>query len=147
VNPTVRTLSLIEKESFMLNKTLLCASIVAFATAGVTAHAQDRDHDQWHNGRAEQRDNDRRDNDRHDNARRDYGHQGNDARRMGGPERHHWARGERLPDQYRHGGYVDWRARRLHAPPRGYQWVDVDGDYVLVALTTGLIADMIINSR
>ena len=22
----------------------------------------------------------------------------------------------------------DWHARHLHAPPRGYQWVNVDGD-------------------
>jgi len=132
----------------MLKKSILCASLVAaFASVGGTAQAEDRDHDRdhnWNNARNEHRDNNRRDwNNGHDNGNH-YG----ETRRMGGPERHHWARGERLPSQYYGGGrYVDWRAHRLHAPPRGYQWVDVDGDYVLVALTTGLIADLIINSR
>jgi Ni/Co efflux regulator RcnB len=37
--------------------------------------------------------------------------------------------------------HVDWRAHHLRQPPGGYQWVQVDGQYVLVALATGLIAD------
>jgi Ni/Co efflux regulator RcnB len=53
-----------------------------------------------------------------------------------------WNRGQRLPANYRgRNHYVDWRAHRLRQPPGGYQWVEVDGQYVLVAIATGLIAD------
>ena len=60
-----------------------------------------------------------------------------------------WERGARLPRYYfdrRY--YVDWRAYRLRPPPRGYYWVrDERGDFLLAAIATGLIADLIINSR
>jgi Ni/Co efflux regulator RcnB len=39
----------------------------------------------------------------------------------------------------------DWRSHRLSAPPRGYQWVQVGGDYVLVAIATGIIAQLLLN--
>lgn len=140
----------------MLNRKLLCASVVAaLASLGVSAHAQDRDwdhHDRnggYNNGydRYDHRDGRAMDQRGYDRDGRWAERRDHDARRMGGPERHHWRRGERLPDEYRHGGYVDWRSHRLHAPPRGYQWVEVDGDYVLVALASGIVADLIINSR
>lgn len=57
-----------------------------------------------------------------------------------------WARGQRLPANYRARNYqVDWRSHHLRQPPRGYQWVQVDGQYVMVALATGLIADALFN--
>jgi Ni/Co efflux regulator RcnB len=56
-----------------------------------------------------------------------------------------WGRGSRLPVSYwRSHRYVDWRAHRLWAPPRGYNWVSVNGNYVLLAITTGLIADIVL---
>jgi Ni/Co efflux regulator RcnB len=56
-----------------------------------------------------------------------------------------WRRGDRLPNEYRGRSYVvnDWRAHRLQPPPRGYQWVGVGADFVLVAVATGLIAQII----
>lgn len=55
-----------------------------------------------------------------------------------------WARGQRLPSEYRaRGYYVDYRAHRLRQPPRGYQWVRVNDDYLMVALATGLIASIV----
>lgn len=57
---------------------------------------------------------------------------------------HHWGRGQRLPAQYRtRTHYVDYRRHHLRHPPRGYQWVQVDNNYALVALTTGLISSII----
>ncbi|GAB3764942.1 hypothetical protein GCM10028796_21080 [Ramlibacter monticola] len=53
-----------------------------------------------------------------------------------------------LPYQYRDRAYYvnDWRAYRgLYAPPYGHQWVNVDGDFLLVALATGLIATALLN--
>ncbi|MDM0075357.1 RcnB family protein [Variovorax sp. J2P1-59] len=57
-----------------------------------------------------------------------------------------WRRGGRVPSEYRSRSYVvnDWRGHRLHQPPRGYQWVGVGGDFVLAAVATGLIAQIIV---
>lgn len=89
-------------------------------------------------GRHEQR-YDKRDDrhaDRHDNGRRG-----------GGPE-HNWYKGSRVPPQYRSQHYVvnDWRGHRLSAPPRGYHWIQNGGDYLLVAIATGVIASMVLGN-
>lgn len=58
-----------------------------------------------------------------------------------------WSRGHYLPRSYWHGrSWVDWRAHRLWSPPYGYQWVYVDGDYVLLAIASGLISDIVIGN-
>lgn len=61
---------------------------------------------------------------------------------------HRFQRGGYLPHEYRQnrGYYVnDWRAHRgLYAPPHGHQWMQVGTDFVLVALATGLIANLLI---
>jgi Ni/Co efflux regulator RcnB len=56
-------------------------------------------------------------------------------------------RGGYIPYEYRSRQYYvnDWRGHHLSAPPRGYQWVQVGGDYVLIALATGIIANLILN--
>jgi Ni/Co efflux regulator RcnB len=66
--------------------------------------------------------------------------------RGAGPD-HAFYRGGRLPPEYRGRHYVvdDWRGHHLSAPPRGYQWVQTGGDYVLVAIATGLIASILLN--
>ncbi len=48
------------------------------------------------------------------------------------------ARGERVPDYRKHG---------LKAPPKGHEWRKVDDDYVLIAVTTGLISSVIAAGR
>jgi Ni/Co efflux regulator RcnB len=67
--------------------------------------------------------------------------------RGAGPE-HNFYRGGRLPPVYRSRQYVvdDWRGHRLSAPPRGYHWVQAGGDYVLVAITTGVILSILLNN-
>jgi Ni/Co efflux regulator RcnB len=45
------------------------------------------------------------------------------------------------------GARVDWRAHRLRHPPRGYEWRDVDGNCVLAAAATGIIASLIANNH
>lgn len=56
-------------------------------------------------------------------------------------------RGNYIPYEYRHRQYfvVDHRGHRLAPPPRGHQWVQVGTDYVLIAIATGLIANIILN--
>jgi Ni/Co efflux regulator RcnB len=56
-------------------------------------------------------------------------------------------RGGYIPYEYRNRSYYvnDWRGHHLAAPPRGHQWVQVGSDYVLIALATGLIANLVLN--
>jgi len=76
-------------------------------------------------------------------AHSDRGPQGRGA----GPN-HDFRRGERLPAEYRNRQYVvnDWRGHHLSAPPRGYHWVQTGADYVLVAIATGVIAQLLLNN-
>lgn len=60
-----------------------------------------------------------------------------------------YKKGGHMPAQYRGSSYVvtDWRARHLRQPPRGYHWVRSDnGDFLLVAITTGVISSIIANA-
>lgn len=67
--------------------------------------------------------------------------------RGAGPN-HDFHRGARLPYEYRSRQYVveDWRGHYLSAPPRGYHWVQTGSDYVLVAIATGIILQMLLNN-
>jgi len=91
---------------------------------------------------------------RHDNGRHggngDYGRRGYERQdeRWVGPDRE-YRRGDRLPPEYRHPQYVvdDWRGHHLSQPPRGYHWVQNGSDYILVAITTGVILELLLHSR
>lgn len=66
------------------------------------------------------------------------------------PHRHHaeWRKGGRIQRaDWNRGQRVDWRRHHLRTPPRGYEWRQVDGDYVLAAAATGLIASIILANR
>lgn len=69
------------------------------------------------------------------------------SERGAGPD-HAFHQGGRLPYEYRAREYVvtDWRSHRLSAPPRGYHWVQTGGDYVLVAIATGIILQLLLNN-
>ena len=75
-----------------------------------------------------------------------YGQRRADDRRGAGPD-HAYYRGGRLPPAYRGTRYVvdDWRGHRLSAPPRGYHWVQSGGDYLLVAIATGVILQLLLS--
>lgn len=124
-----------------------------------------------HNGRARQQDIrvDQRDYRQRSDQRNDgrYGDQRHDGRyadqrygryesppyyqaqrgdgRGAGPD-HQYYRGDRLPPNYRGSYYVvdDWRGHQLSAPPRGYHWVQTGSDYVLIAIATGIILQMLL---
>lgn len=55
--------------------------------------------------------------------------------------------GQRLPAQYRTDRYyvTDWRSRHLSEPPRGHRWANVDGSFVLVAVATGIISQVLLS--
>lgn len=46
-----------------------------------------------------------------------------------------------------HGQRIDYRSHHLSRPPRGYEWRQVNGNYVLAAVATGVIASLILNSH
>jgi Ni/Co efflux regulator RcnB len=104
-----------------------------------------------------------RDRDRH---QRDDGYRDDRGRRYvrdDGPPGHAYGRYKSWHDRGRHegwykrGGYLpveyrtryvvtDWRRDRLREPPRGYHWVRSDnGDFLLVAIATGVIVDLLLN--
>jgi Ni/Co efflux regulator RcnB len=63
-------------------------------------------------------------------------------------ERHEWRRGDRFDrDDWRRGRDVDWRFYHLHAPGRGYRWCEIDGRFVLVAVATGVIIEILEHNR
>lgn len=57
-----------------------------------------------------------------------------------------WRRGAVLPSYYR--GYVvnDYYRYHLRPPPRGYAWYRAGDDYLLAAIATGLIFEIINNN-
>ncbi len=70
------------------------------------------------------------DHDHHDNHR--YVH--HEEWRKGYHMRHEdWDRGER----------VDYHRYHLRRPPAGYEWRMVDGNYVMAAVATGVIASVV----
>mgnify|MGYP003592207724 CR=1 FL=1 len=64
---------------------------------------------------------------------------------MGHAKRNTYNVGQRLPTQYRSDRYyvTDWRSRHLSEPPRGHRWANVDGSFVLVAVATGIISQVL----
>ncbi|HET6430743.1 RcnB family protein [Dyella sp.] len=84
-----------------------------------------------------------RDGDRYDRDDRGPGH-GHGPGRNWVPPGHRWERG------HRYDGPVvvvrDYDHYRLREPPRGYHWVrGDDGQYLLVAIATGIILDIVLH--
>jgi Ni/Co efflux regulator RcnB len=62
---------------------------------------------------------------------------------------HHdeWKKGARIRDEdWKRGEQIDYREHHLRAPPHGYEWRMVDGNYVLAAVATGVIASVVVAS-
>lgn len=129
-----------------MNRIAVAALVATLGAGAVSVQAQPRA------AQDAQRHDDRRHNDgRHDDRRagpQDKRHDAHrsDARnhRGAGPDQR-WVKGSRVPPQYRAHGYVvnDWRGHRLSAPPRGYRWIQNGGDYLLVAIASGVIAQIV----
>jgi Ni/Co efflux regulator RcnB len=124
---------------------LLAVSLLSSGFAFADDH--DRDHGNPHDRGGPQNDhrNDHR-NDRRDDHRNDRRDDHRDERGAG--PSHSFHRGDRLPPEYRNRQYVvdDWRGHHLNAPPRGYHWVQTGGDYVLVAISTGIILNFLLGN-
>lgn len=56
-----------------------------------------------------------------------------------------WRRGVIVEPAYRGDRYwvTDWHSRHLYAPPRDHRWLYVNGDYILVAIASGMIVNIL----
>jgi len=60
---------------------------------------------------------------------------------------HHWNSGERMgQNDWSSAKSVDYRQHNLREPPSGYEWRESNGQFVLAAVATGLIASVILDS-
>lgn len=116
---------------------LMLGAVMVSATVSAAPFQYDEhhDHDQDHHDQGHDHGHDR---DRHDYVIvHDRGnHEG------------WYHRGGRVPEEYYHDRryYVDYHTYHLAPPPRDHVWVRSDnGDFLLVAVATGIIADMVIN--
>jgi Ni/Co efflux regulator RcnB len=106
----------------LFHEVLSTLTVAAVLSTGVAFAQHPDDHSDHHDDRNNQ-------SDRHD-----------------GYVRHdEWHKGARINhDDWNRGAQVDWRAHHLQAPRRGYEWRQVDGNYVLAAAATGIIAATIL---
>ena len=74
-------------------------------------------------------------------------HQPREGERGAGPQQN-FHRGDRLSRAQHQKRYIvnDWRSRQLSAPPRGYHWVRTGDDYVLAAIATGVILQLMLHN-
>lgn len=59
-----------------------------------------------------------------------------------------YRKGQPAPQRFRGQRYRvnDWHARGLHQPPSGHYWTRIDGNYVLIAATTGIITGILLGN-
>lgn len=70
------------------------------------------------------------------------------------PDQHHgyvhhneWKKGYHMRhEDWDRGARIDYRQYHLHRPPSGYEWREVDGNYVMAAVATGVIASVVVAS-
>ena len=151
----------------LLSLSAACAVALMFASGAALAQDHDNDnhgHDRDHHSQKDHKHDDGRHDNRYDHGRDDRGrddrdHDDRDHDYRGYRQVHYtnWHDRGRHEGWYHRGGYLpveyrtryvvtDWRGDRLREPPRGYQWVRSDnGDFLLVAITTGVIVDLLLN--
>jgi Ni/Co efflux regulator RcnB len=98
----------------LLKKTVSSLILLGVCCTPLMALAQQDDHHDAHNQQYV----------RHDEWKKGYHMRSED-----------WSRGERVDDYHTY---------HLSAPPHGYEWREVDGNYVLAAVATGVIASVVI---
>ena len=71
-----------------------------------------------------------------------------DERRYRQDRGHEWRHGEYVDHrEWRSARRVDYREYYLRRPPYGYEWRAYDGRYILAAIATGAIVEIILNAR
>lgn len=119
---------------------LLAASLALLSLSSSAAFAYHDDHHHaragYNHGHHDDDDDDRR-----------HHHRGNKHKHKGW-KRDHYRRGERIEVVHveRHYYVDDYEHYHLRQPPRGHRWIRTDdGKYLLVAVATGIIADILLH--
>jgi Ni/Co efflux regulator RcnB len=124
-----------------MKRLLFSAALALLSLSSSAAFAYDGDH--HHHGYYYYDEDDQGDDDDDDDRYRYYRH-----------EKHkHWKhrdyrRGDRIEVVYLEPRYYvdDYEYYHLRQPPRGHRWVRTDdGRYILVAVATGIIADILLH--
>jgi Ni/Co efflux regulator RcnB len=97
----------------LFKKTISSLILLGVCCTPVMAFAQQNDHHDAHNQQYV----------RHNEWKKGYHMRSED-----------WNRGERVDD---------YATYHLRTPPRGYEWREVDGNYVMAAVATGIVASVI----
>ena len=138
----------------MKSTTIICA--IAAASLGFSAlalaqgddrHGAREGHRVEHQDRRDERRDERRDHRRDDRRFDEREARQNDRNQHYNARSPEFRRGGHIPREFHNRQYVvtDYRTHRLNPPPRGHQWVQVGADYVLIAIATGLIAQIILS--
>ena len=121
------------------------AAIIAPLAAAGAADAQSRGHDRDRDHRGGYSQGYRRDYDRDDRYGRGY--YAPPIRYYAPPVRYYgppvWRRGAYLPPGYAGYYITDYGRYGLRPPPRGYRWSRSGDDFLLTAVATGLIFDIV----
>lgn len=122
-----------------MKRLLLAASLAVLCLSTSAAFAYDDDHDH-----------DRRGYHHHDHDDDDDDHRHRHSGNHKGWKKKHrdYHRGERIEVVYLEPRYYveDYHHHRLRQPPRGHRWVRTDdGRFILVAVATGIIADILLH--
>jgi Ni/Co efflux regulator RcnB len=161
-----------KKYLILLAGGLLCAATAAAASPSPQHDDRGQQNDQdWHgnqgNGKHGNQDKHDRGDNGHDRGRNDHGDRGDRGHdrdrqvRYGRDDnrgyyvmhdrgRHEgwYKRGGYIPAEYRDRRYVvdDWQTYNLRQPPYGYRYVrGDDGQFLLVAIASGIIADILLS--
>jgi Ni/Co efflux regulator RcnB len=127
--------------SFAIALTLLAGTGSAFAQQG----RDDRDRNNAPPVATQQRPDDRNAQQRPDNHNNGMSMRGPAMNGQGHPD---WRQGGHIArNDWGRGVHVDYRTHHLRRPPHGYEWRQVDGNFVLAAAATGLIASIILSSH
>lgn len=140
---------------FMKSSAIVCAIVVASLGFSSLAQAEGRGRHGPDDERGSQQDRGGHDNGR-SHERNDYrdgrGDSRSDKNWDGHPANYgargpNFQRGGYMPQEYRRPIYVvnNYYGHHLPAPRRGHQWVQVGADYVLIAVATGIIAQIILS--
>lgn len=122
-----------------MKRLLLAALLAALCLSSSAAFAYDDDHDHDRRGYHHH------DHDDDDDGHRHHRHHG---KHKGWKKHRDYHRGERIEVVYLEPRYYveDYHHYQLRQPPRGHRWVRTDdGRFILVAVATGIIADILLH--
>lgn len=132
----------------IINRVMISA--IAFsmaATAGVAAAQHDEHRGDSHHERSRHVGS-HHEHSHHVGSHHEYSHHYDHGRSHRWQARSDWRRGGHIGSyDWRRGRVIDYRVHHLRRPPRGYAWREVDGRYVLAAIASGVIADLILSGH